>query len=121
MLFSLTIHPLLESLKSDLAIGYLDDLTLGGDQAVVADDVRRIVDDGGALGLSLNISKCKLVSQRLTFVSDPLLLSFNRLEEAEVSLLGAPLFQGDSLDRAWVDRCDDMARAVTRLKDIASQ
>jgi len=46
-------------MQSELPLGYLDDLTLGGEQSVVAKDVdvERVVDVGQAMGLSLNFSK----------------------------------------------------------------
>ena len=37
-------------------------LTLGGPAEVVARDVSKVVEIGGELGLSLNVSKCELVS-----------------------------------------------------------
>ena len=46
-----TVHPLLSSLVSDLTLGYLDDFTLGGNVAIVAQDVRRIIDLGSKMGL----------------------------------------------------------------------
>ena len=39
LLSSLTIHPLLMSLKSELRIGFLDDVTLGGPEDVVSEDL----------------------------------------------------------------------------------
>jgi hypothetical protein len=66
LLFSNTIQPLLNSLTSELSIGYLDDLTLAGSQDVVAEDVSRIVDMGGALGLSMNVSKFEFIAYRDT-------------------------------------------------------
>ena len=36
-------------------------------------------------------------------------------------LLGAPLTQGPALDQAWSERCNDLTRALERLKLIASQ
>ena len=42
LLFCLTIHPLLCSLTSSLTIGYLDDITLGGEEATEAADFVRI-------------------------------------------------------------------------------
>jgi hypothetical protein len=35
-LFCLTIHPMLQSLSSELRVGYMDDITLGGPEDVVA-------------------------------------------------------------------------------------
>ena len=42
LLFCLTIHPMLEPLSSKLVIGYLDDVTLGGAEHVLAADVALI-------------------------------------------------------------------------------
>ena len=42
----ITIKPLLESMVSELPLGYLDDLTLGGEQSVVAKDVERVAEVG---------------------------------------------------------------------------
>jgi len=40
---------------------------------------------------------------------------------SEETLLGAPLFQGPALDQSWSKRCDDLVRAMNRLKHISSQ
>ena len=42
LLFSLSIHPILESLNSPLKFAYLDDVTLGGPAGVVNADVDNI-------------------------------------------------------------------------------
>ena len=39
-------------MHSDLPLGYLDDFTLGGEQPVVAKDVKRVADIGQAMGLT---------------------------------------------------------------------
>ena len=44
LLFRNTIQPLLESVESDLPLGYLDDFTLAGPQSVVSEDVNRVVE-----------------------------------------------------------------------------
>ena len=121
LLFCNTVHPLLESLESDLLIGYLDDLTLGGAQSVVARDVERVIESGHSMGLDLNVGKCELIVQPGTQVTHPLLQSFQRVDVVDASLLGAPLFTGQTLDRFWAERCADLARAVERLKLVASQ
>ena len=46
-----TIQPLLTSLDSDLNLGYLEDLSLGGPADVVAADVAQIAKVGGDMGL----------------------------------------------------------------------
>lgn len=120
-MFSNTVHPLLESLESEFTEGYLDDFTLGGLQSVVASDVQRVMEIGAAMGLFLNVSKCEIIADPNTVVTDTLLQSFQRLASTDCCLLGAPLFHGSTLDAAWADRCADMDRAATRLSRIASQ
>jgi len=55
----LELQLVLEKLKSDLRIGYLDDLTLGGSKETVAADVQLIETESKNLGLLLNRSKCE--------------------------------------------------------------
>ena len=52
--FCLVINPLLRSLSSELRIGFLDDLTLGGLTTTVAAGITNITDEGRRLGLELN-------------------------------------------------------------------
>jgi len=52
LLFCNTIQPLLTFLDSDLDLGYLDDVTLGGPADVVAADVAHIAKVGGDIWVS---------------------------------------------------------------------
>ena len=104
-----------------MTLGYLDDLTLGGPIDVVAEEVQSIATAGRLLGLHLNYSKCELLAHKDTVVSDTTLLSFLRVDVGDASLLGAPLFTGNSLDTAWSDRCDELSRAIEQLRQIAAQ
>ena len=70
---------------------------------------------GGKLGLSLNVSKCELVSNDGFTVTDSLLHSFPRTCIGDVKLLDTPLFPDPSLDRAWSYRCAELSRASCRL------
>ena len=121
LLFCNTVHPLLSSLVSDLTLGYLDDFTLGGNVAIVAQDVRRIIDLGSKMGLILNAAKCELVCHSDFAVDDPLLRSFTRVQPCDATLLGAPLFQGKVLNDHWSERCSDLSRAVNRLCLVGAQ
>ena len=121
LLFSNAIHPMLDSMESELTIGYLDDLTLADTQLVVERDVQRVIDVGICLGLHLNVSKCELITSQDTTISSTLLKSFKRLTTGESDLLGAPLFQGACLDAEWEKRCEDMSRASERLATLNSQ
>jgi len=62
LLFCNTVQPLLLSLASEMTFGYLDDFTLAGDVATVAQDVSRIADLSSKMGLVLNAAKCELVA-----------------------------------------------------------
>src|SRR3989442_1297606 len=64
--------------------------------------------------------KCELISHSNTAVSDPILLSFLRVDLNSACLLGAPLFIGQAFDKAWEDRCEDLSRAAGRLTDVCS-
>ena len=66
-------------------------------------------------------TKCELIAHNDLLVSDTLLESFHRVKVADATLLGAPLFPGSALDKAWDDRCEDLARAADRLREINSQ
>ena len=57
LLFCLTIHSMLQSLSSDIVIGYLDDITLGGAEPDLAADFSMIQVQGEAVELKLNINK----------------------------------------------------------------
>ena len=121
LLFCNTIQPLMSSLSSDLKHGYLDDLTLGGPVQDVTLDVAEINRSGAAMGLTLNTSKCELIVHPDFSVTDDLLQSFARVDITDTTLLGAPLFTGSVLEKAWSDRCEDLARAVERLSLVSAQ
>ena len=89
LLFYFTIHPMLQSLASDIVIGYLDDITLGGDEPVLAADVAQIQTQGEAVGLKLNINKCEFISDSGT-PSTSLFQDFVHLPLGSATLLGGP-------------------------------
>ena len=89
---------MLSFLHSNLNIGYLDNVTLGGHLDVVVSDVAEIMRIGAEMGLSLNVSKCELTAHSNLQLNDSLLQSFSRVDIADTTLLGAPLFHGPVLD-----------------------
>ena len=121
LLFCLTLHPLLNSLNADLRIGYLDDLTLGGIQSTVEEDVNRLIEESGKIGLNINISKCELIA----LASNPsnnsnILSAFRHMLPEQASLLGAPLLPGSLMDSSLSTQCANLERAVNRLKLISA-
>ena len=112
------MQPLLESLQSDLRLGFLDDFTLGGPADKVAADVAEIVWVGGSMGLELNTSKSELIAHQELLVNDSTLQSFMRVNVSDASLLGAP---GPVLDNTWSDLCEALDRAGDRLCRVSCQ
>jgi len=119
LLFCLTIHPLLSSLSSKLVIGYLDDITLGGDEATVAADVNMIQTQGETLGLKLNINKCEFINHNASS-SESVFSDFIKLDPSSTTLLGAPLSSGKAMDEVLQNRCDELSLAISRLNTLQS-
>jgi len=63
LLFCMTIQPLLQSLSSELAAAYMDDVTLAGNKSTVADDINTISTVGPSYRLQNNLSKCEAISR----------------------------------------------------------
>ena len=120
LLFCLTVHPLLSSLSSQLVCGFMDDFTLGGLEVDVTDDVNRIGLEGQRLSLHINSEKCELITHADFLPASPVLKSFSHVDLNCSSLLGAPLFKGQTLDAALDKFCSDLERAIDRLKLIES-
>jgi len=64
---------MLSSLESELNLGFLDDVSLGGPVGTVAADIARIAKEGGEMGLHLIASKCELIAHQQSVVTDELI------------------------------------------------
>ena len=103
LLFCLTVQPLLQSLSSELALGYMDDFTLGGRKSTVADDINIITTVGPSYGLHLNISKCEAISNTGA-ANHPSLDGFEQKIADSATLLGAALSTGSALTECLTAR-----------------
>ena len=117
LLFSLTLHPLLVGLLSDLRIAYLDDISLDGDGVDLALDLERIIASGKEICLQLNIGKCEIIKSP-DFVDRTDFQDFIDTSQANACLLGAPLSTGPDL--CLSSRGNDLSRAVDRLNLLSS-
>ena len=93
MLFCLTTHELVSSLRSEFKAFYLDDGTMGGDIETLTLDLTKIREQGQALGLSLNMSKSELIARDQSAV-EVMTSSFPGLSSTDPQdaiLLGSPL------------------------------
>lgn len=119
LLFCLTLHPLLTSLSSKLKLGYLDDVTLGGNIGALSHDVSEILARGASIGLCLNASKCEFICH----AECPKGLSiseFAHVASQDAVLLGAPLLEGSGLDQVLADSCSELSRCHSRLPLISA-
>ena len=93
LLFCITIHELVSSLKSDLNVFYLDDGTIGGTLEDITADLRFIEEQGKDLGLQLNVEKSELIAKDQSSASNVLSIfpGLQYVPPAQASLLGSPL------------------------------
>ena len=120
VLFSLALHPILLSMNSPVKFGYLDDVTAVGPEQTVEDDVTRLSQESNDIGLTLNVKKCEVIITNGSRCSLPMLSSFVHVDPKDATLLGAPLLVGSSMDKALDGHCENLNRAVGRLKLISS-
>lgn len=97
-LFSLAIHPIINSLNSKFNAWYLDDGTLGGKEDEVFEDLRVLTEKFAQLGLTLNFSKCELFFLDNCVQKDAILSKFQTLapdikvvDQSSLVLLGSPI------------------------------
>lgn len=117
LFFCLAIKDLVGSLTTDLKIAYLDDITIGGEASVVADNFLTIESMAKDIGLSLNRGKCEIIgisqSSRSKFFDRGIILTEVPLEKAD--LLGAPILSSDKLNSALINKVDALSIIGTRL------
>ena len=139
ILFCLAIHPIFLLLSATLRVGYMDDITLGGDIARVKEDVELIHSKGSDISLNLNPSKCELIysstldagapSARLhdagstdgPEVDDDIIWQFPMKSVSNSCLRGAPLSAGPAMDSILEAKCRDLERALARMHLLSSQ
>ena len=100
MLFCLTIHPMVEKLRSELKVFYLDDGTLGGNLEDIIRDLKLVEKEAAELGLQLNRSKSELLCEDQT-TRDQLLKVVPGLQVIgmdQVEILGSPVGSMTSVD-----------------------
>ena len=113
--------PLLSSLDSELEIGYIDDITLGGSLSSVPNDVVLIKSRGLNAGCVLNIDKCELISLSPCFCSQsPIISQFIQLKPDESIFLGAPLLSGPALNNTFTKKFNETSRLLVNLRSISA-
>src|SRR6218665_2745186 len=120
LLFCLPVQPILQSLSFALTLGYLDDISLGGSTALVAEDVKRIECGCGLMGLQFDREKCEIITHSGDWMEHLPLQQFIPLVQEKACLLGASLSPEEALETCLEFRCSKLALAVKRLENIAN-
>ena len=97
----LVCKELLETMESELVLGYLDDITLGGDAEICLGDFLRLETVSKDFGLTMNRSKCEVighnnVTRTLFFASG---VTLPETSKSTAVLLGSPLSVGQLTPR----------------------
>jgi hypothetical protein len=92
----MTINPILQNLGCELTLGYLDDISMGGELSVVVDDFALLQTQALDLGLQLNKKKCEVIVADNSISLPQVFDEFVRVDQSDSQLLGAPLFGGSS-------------------------
>ena len=122
LLFSLTVHHLLGSLRSEFKIFYLDDGTLGGDLHDVSEDLQQIEMAAEELGLILNHHKSEIIcvdehtKQSILSVSPHL----QCVDPSEACLLGSPIGGSGSIEAVLSSKKKSLELLGERLKLLHS-
>ena len=116
--FCLAIRKLLSSLKSELVVAYLDDITLGDDAETIAIDFAEICRCATEKGLSLNGAKCEIIGATETSRS---ILKQHQIDlpETDISvacLPGSPLTKDQSMTNAILSKRNELESLISRLQ-----
>ena len=104
-------------LRSELVVGYIDDITIGGHIPTVDEDVTIIKRNEPSLRLHLNITKCEIISSVMPVQSQSL-NKFIAVSPPDASLLGTPLFPGALQDAALKKKLEEFKRLSSNIKLI---
>ena len=120
--FCLVFKELLDSMCSELVLGYLDDVAMGDTAEIVLRDFIHLEKVAAQLGLEINRSKCEVVGHtdesRSLFEAHGVILPES--ENSTVILLGAPLSSGQHLDNMLEGMRIDLQRLSRRLEWMPS-
>jgi hypothetical protein len=120
LLFCLTLQPVLSRCGSELRIAYLDDITLGGSLGSLSVEVDCLQRDASEIGLSLNVSKCEIISDNNSSLMSSSLSQFITVNRKDAMLLGSSLLRGVAMDTELNIRVLNLKSATSRLKLLPS-
>jgi len=97
------------------------DVKLAADIQTLDTDVNTIISRSADTGLSLNISKCEIITDDPSAISDTSVLShFMKVSKQDMTLLGAPVIKGLSQDASLQHKIEQLEKALQRLSLLHS-
>ena len=120
LLFCLAIAGVFGAIEGDLVMGYLDDITIGGNVEDLISLVLKIEVSSSLLGLTLNRSKCEFVGRGAEFeaVIASSALGVLIRDWNEAGLLGSPL-SVEGVSGVLVEGCANLCRLTMRLQFLS--
>ena len=122
LLFCLTIHPMVQQLKSEFRVFYLDDGTVGGSMQDVLGDLDLVERMAPDLGLQLNRSKSELICDDQS-VSEAMLLEapgLHLLSRDVADILGSPIGNIDHVSDVIQEKSQQLRLLGDRLRLLHS-
>ena len=121
LLFRLTLHQYCQCLSADLCVSYLDDVTIGGSCTDILQDLE-VVKLAEDIGLTLNLSKCEIITQDHT-TFETILTSIpgdQLVDPANATLLGSPLGDGSCVSRVIAEKIDALKRVGEKFEVLSA-
>jgi len=104
------------SLHSHVKIGFMDDFTLSGELPTVERDIITLTNAYAETGIRLNTNKCEVIMEDFSKLDEiDTFKDFIRVDNAEMTLLGAPVLKGSAHDAAIKLKIHDLSRDIERL------
>ena len=103
--------------RSELVVGYIDDITIRGHMTTVDEDVTIIKRNGPSLGLHLDITKREPISS-IMLIQSQWLHEVIAVSPPDASLLGALVFSGALKDAALNKKLMKFKRFSSNIKLI---
>ena len=120
LLFCLTIHGIVQRLRSEVHMFYLDDGTLGGSLDDILCDLQTVEHEAGELGLQLNRGKSEVICEDSN-TREALLRSAPGLRVVshdDATLLGSPIGSMESINRIICAKTASLQVMGNRLRHL---
>lgn len=122
LLFCCTAMSLVQCIKSEFNVWYMDDGTLGGNVQQLLDDFQMLVEEGRKLGLVVNAAKCELITDNIDIVNKfrSIAPDMKHVQPSAAMLLGAPIGGEQSIEDVLTAKLVELRRLSNRLSLLSA-